>query len=147
MKMSKKEYKQLVKSMAPKSPIWKDMLMAFVIGGAICALGQLILNGWKAAGLEKDAAGTAASITLVFLSAVLTALSLYDDIACHAGAGTLVPITGFANSVVSPALEFRHEGYILGTAAQMFSIAGPVIVYGTATSFLYGLIIYIFKLY
>lgn len=144
--MSKKEYKQLVKSMAPKSPIWKDMLMAFVIGGAICTLGQLILNGWKAAGLEKDAAGTAASITLVFLSAVLTALSLYDDIARHAGAGTLVPITGFANSVVSPAMDFRAEGLVTGMAAKMFIIAGPVIVYGTVASILYGLILVIFGL-
>ena len=109
MKMSKKEYQQLVKSMSPKSPIFKDMLMAFLIGGTICTIGQLILNCWKAAGLDKDAAGTATAISLVLLSAILTALSLYDDIAKIGGAGTLVPITGFANAVVSPAMDFRSD--------------------------------------
>ena len=139
--MSKKEYQQLVKSMSTKSPIFKDMLMAFLIGGAICTIGQLILNGWKAAGLDKDAAGTATAISLVLLSAILTALSLYDDIAKIGGAGTLVPITGFANAVVSPAMDFRSEGLITGMAAKMFVIAGPVIVYGTLASIVYGVIL------
>lgn len=139
--MSKKEYQQLVKSMSAKSPIFKDMLMAFLIGGAICTIGQLILNCWKAAGLDKDAAGTATAISLVLLSAILTALSLYDDIAKIGGAGTLVPITGFANAVVSPAMDFRSEGLITGMAAKMFVIAGPVIVYGTLASIVYGVIL------
>ena len=142
--MSKKEYQQLVKSMSTKSPIFKDMLMAFLIGGAICTIGQLILNGWGEAGFNQDAAATATAISLVFLSAVLTGLSWYDDIAKIAGAGTIVPITGFANSVVSPAIEFKAEGFVTGMAAKMFTIAGPVIVYGTVASVLYGLILVIF---
>lgn len=129
--------------MAPKSPIWKDMLFAFLVGGAICTVGQLVQNGWKALGLEKDDAGTATAISMVLLSAVLTALSVYDDIAKHAGAGTLVPITGFANAVVSPAMDFRAEGMITGMAAKMFIIAGPVIVYGVGASIIYGVIYWI----
>lgn len=144
MQMSSREYNEYVMRLAPKSPVWKDLLNAFWTGGLICVLGQLILNGWKAAGLEKDAAGTVTSISLVFLSAVLTALSLYGKIAKLAGAGTLVPITGFANSVVSPAMEFRSEGLVTGMAVKMFTIAGPVIVYGTVASVVYGLIYWLF---
>lgn len=140
MKMSSREYSAYVARLAPKSPLWKDLLNAFWTGGLICAVGQLIQNGWKAAGLSQSDAGTAAAISLIFLSAVLTALSLYGKIAKLAGAGTLVPITGFANSVVSPAMEFRSEGLVTGTAVKMFTIAGPVIVYGTAASVIYGLI-------
>lgn len=140
MNMSKKEYNAYVQRLAPKSPIWKDLLNAFWTGGLICALGQLIQNGWAAAGLDKDAAGSATAISLIFLSAVLTALSVYNCIAKFAGAGTLVPITGFANSVVSPAMEYRSEGLVTGMAAKMFTIAGPVIVYGTVASVLYGVI-------
>ena len=140
MHMTNQEYNKYVASLAKKSPIWKDLLCGFLIGGTICALGQLILNGWGEVGLDKDAAGTATAISLVFLSAVLTGLSWYDDIAKIAGAGTIVPITGFANAVVSPAIEFKAEGFVTGMAAKMFTIAGPVIVYGTTASVVYGLI-------
>lgn len=140
VKMTRKEYDAYVRKLAKKSPLGKDLLNAFWIGGLICALGQLVLNGWKLAGLDAEAAATATSVSLIFLSAVLTGLSLYDNIAKVAGAGTIVPITGFANSVVSPAIEFRAEGLITGMAAKMFVIAGPVIVYGTTASVVYGLI-------
>ena len=144
--MTEKEYSKLVEEMSPRSPIWRDCLNAFWIGGLICALGQLIMKGYLALGLEKEAAGTAMSMTLVALSALLTGLSLYDDIAKRAGAGTLVPITGFANAVAAPALEFQTEGFILGVGAKMFTIAGPVIVYGVSASVVYGLIYWIFTL-
>ena len=143
MHMTNQEYNKYVASLAKKSPIWKDLLCSFLIGGVICALGQLILNGWGAAGLDKDAAAVATAISLVFLSAVLTGLSWYDDIAKIAGAGTIVPITGFANSMVSPALEYKREGYVLGVGAKLFTIAGPVLVYGISTSVLVGLIYFI----
>ena len=143
MNMSKKEYNAYVQRLAPKSPIWKDLLNAFWTGGLICVLGQLIQNGWAAAGLDKDAAGSATAISLIFLSAVLTALSVYNCIAKFAGAGTLVPITGFANSVVSPAMEYRSEGLVTGMAAKMFTIAGPVIVYGLSASVIYGVIYWV----
>ena len=145
--MTEKQYAQLVEELAPKSPIWKDCLKAFAIGGAICALGQGIMNFYLWLGLEQDAAGTAMSMTLVALSALLTGLSIYDDIAKHAGAGTLVPITGFANAIAAPAVEFKTEGMILGTAAKMFTIAGPVIVYGVSASVVYGLIYWITTLF
>ena len=132
--------------MAKKSPIVKDVFLAFVIGGAICVLGQLIQNGWAAAGLSKQASGTATSCTLVFLSALLTGLNLYNKIARYGGAGTLVPITGFANAVVSPAIDFKSEGFITGMAAKMFLVAGPVIVFGTIASVLYGIAILLFDL-
>lgn len=138
--MNEKEYDRLVREMSPKSPMWKDCLNAFWIGGLICVIGQLIMNGYKALGLDETAAGTAVSMTLVFISALLTGLSAYDDIAKAAGAGTLVPITGFANSIAAPAVEFQTEGYVLGVGAKMFTIAGPVLVYGTAASVVYGFI-------
>ena len=141
--MTEKQYAQLVQELAPKSPLWKDCLKAFLIGGAICALGQGIMNLYLWLGLDKENAGTAMSMTLVALSALLTGLSLYDDIAKRAGAGTLVPITGFANAVSAPALEFQTEGFILGVGAKMFTIAGPVIVYGVSASVVYGLIYWI----
>ena len=146
MEMTPREYQQYVQSMAKKSPIVKDTLLAFVIGGAICVLGQLIQNGWAAAGLGKQAAGTATSCTLVFLSALLTGLNLYNKIARYGGAGTLVPITGFANAVVSPAIDFKSEGFITGMAAKMFLVAGPVIVFGTIASVLYGIALVLFDL-
>ena len=147
MKLSKREYAQLVKEMSPNSPFWKDVLLAFLIGGTICTIGQAVMNGFSAMGLDEQNAGTATSITMVFFSAVLTALSLYDNIAKHAGAGTLVPITGFANAVVSPAVEFKSEGFILGVGAKIFVIAGPVIVYGVAASVMYGVILWIAMLF
>ncbi len=145
--MTQKEYGKLVQDMAPKSPIWKDCLKAFLIGGLICCAGQLILNGYKALGLDKEGAATATSMTLVALSALLTGLSVYDDIAKHAGAGTLVPITGFANAIAASAVEFKTEGFILGVGAKMFTIAGPVIVYGVSASVVYGLIYWISTLF
>ena len=141
MEMTPQEYQKYVQSMAKKSPIVKDVFLAFVIGGAICVLGQLIQNGWAAAGLSKQASGTATSCTLVFLSALLTGLNLYNKIARYGGAGTLVPITGFANAVVSPAIDFRSEGFVTGMAAKMFLIAGPVIVFGTLASVIYGVVL------
>ena len=144
--MTEKQYDALVKEMNPKSPIWRDCFHAFWIGGLICTLGQLLVNLYGKLGLDKDAAGTAASMSLVALSALLTGLSLYDNIAKFAGAGTLVPITGFANSIAAPAVEFKTEGMILGTAAKMFTIAGPVIVYGVSASVVYGLIYWIMQI-
>ena len=141
--MTEKQYGRLVKEMSPKSPMGRDCFNAFWIGGVICVLGQLLVNGYDALGLEKEQAGTAASMTLVALSALLTGLSLYDDIAKHAGAGTLVPITGFANSIAAPAVEFKTEGFVLGVGAKMFSIAGPVIVYGLSASVVYGFIFWL----
>ena len=144
MNMSKKEYNRYVARLAQKSPLGKDLLRSFLVGGLICVIGQLILNGFTALDLSEQDAAAATSVSLVFLSAVLTGLSVYDDIAKFAGAGTLVPITGFANAVVSPAIEFQAEGFVTGMAAKMFIIAGPVIVYGTVASVLYGLILVIF---
>lgn len=145
--MTNKEYDKLVKDLSPKSPILKDCLNAFWIGGLICTVGQLIMNGYLALGMEKEEAGTAMSMTLVAISAFLTGLSLYDNIAKHAGAGTLVPITGFANAIAAPAVEFKTEGFILGVGAKMFTIAGPVIVYGVSASVVYGLIYWITTLF
>ena len=141
MNMSPKEYNRYVARLAKKSPLGKDLLNSFLIGGLICVIGQLILNGYTALDLSEQDAAAATSVSLVFLSAVLTGLSVYDDLAKIAGAGTLVPITGFANAVVSPAIEFKAEGFITGMAAKMFIIAGPVIVYGTVASVLYGVIL------
>ena len=145
--MTEKEYEKLVQKAAPKSPMGKDCLNAFWIGGLICVLGQLLTNGYGALGLEKDAASTATSITLVTLSALLTGLSLYDDLAKYGGAGTLVPITGFANAIAAPAVEFKTEGFILGVGAKLFTIAGPVIVYGLSASVLYGFIYWLWTLF
>ena len=145
--MTEKEYAQLIKELAPKSPIWKDCVKAFLVGGLICALGQVFLDWYSGLGMTDRQAGTAASMTLVALSALLTGLSVYDDIAKHAGAGTLVPITGFANAVAAPAVEFQSEGFILGVGAKMFTIAGPVIVYGVSASVIYGLVYWITTLF
>ena len=141
MDMTPQEYSAYLKRIAPPSPIVKDTFLAFLTGGAICALGQLIQNGFLALGLSKSDAGTAVSITLIFLSALLTGLNRYNSIARCAGAGTLGPITGFANSVVSPAIDCKSEGFITGMAAKMFIVAGPVIVFGTLASVVYGVIL------
>ena len=141
MDMSPQEYQRYVQEKSPKSPSVKDTVLAFVIGGLICVLGQAIQDGWGAAGLDKEAAGTATSCTLVFLSALSTGLNLYNKIARYGGAGTLVPITGFANAVVSPAIDFKSEGFVTGMAAKMFVVAGPVIVFGTLASVIYGVIL------
>ena len=141
MEMSPEEYQQYVHQKAKKSPIVKDTVLAFVIGGLICVVGQAIQNGWSAAGLNPEDAGTATSCTLVAISALLTGLNLYNKIARFGGAGTLVPITGFANAVVSPAIDFKSEGFVTGMAARMFTVAGPVIVFGTAASVVYGIVL------
>ena len=137
--MTDREYEKLVNGMSPKSPMGMDCVKAFIIGGLICALGQVFIDLYSAWGLSKEQASAGASMTLVALSALLTGMSLYDDIAKHAGAGTLVPITGFANAIAAPAIEFRTEGFVLGVGAKMFTIAGPVIVYGVSASVAYGL--------
>ncbi|MBQ2897832.1 MAG: stage V sporulation protein AC [Clostridia bacterium] len=143
MKMTKKQYQQYAESKADKSKLWLDMFNAFWIGGLICMIGQFFLNTYMNLNFDKEIAGTLTSITLVFASALLTGLNVYDNIAKKAGAGTLVPITGFANAVVSPAMEFKNEGYVMGVAANIFKIAGPVITYGIIASVLSG-IIYLF---
>ena len=139
--MTPKEYDALVRQLLPRSPIGKDTALAFVIGGAICTVGQLISAGWQSLGLTQADASAATSVTLVFLSVLATSLGLYHRLARYAGAGTLVPITGFANAVASPAIDFRAEGVITGTAVKMFTVAGPVIVFGTAASVVYGVIL------
>ena len=140
MNMTNEEYNEYIKKKKPRSPLGMDMLRAFLVGGLICAGGERLRALYISLGLDTESAGTAVSISLVFLGALLTGLGLYDDIARFAGAGTLVPITGFANSIVAPALEFKREG----TCAKMFTIAGPVIVYGTGASVVYGLLLCLF---
>lgn len=141
MKLTKQEYERLTQKKSPDSPLGRNMLWAFAVGGAICTVGQLVTNFYKARGLDTPDAAAATSITMIFLGGLLTCLHLYDKLARHAGAGTIVPITGFANAVVAPAMEFKSEGMVLGTAAKLFTIAGPVLVYGIAASVVYGLIL------
>ena len=139
--MTAKEYQTASEKAIPHSKSGRNTLMAFLVGGLLCLLGQAVINIALYYGAEKDVASACASMALVILSALLTGLNIYDNIAKFAGAGTLVPITGFANSMVSPAMEFKSEGYILGLGAKMFSIAGPVLVYGISASVIYGLIL------
>ena len=146
MEISKQEYQQFVQERAKPSPIVKNCALAFAFGGGICVLGQAIMDGFTALGLEKTDAGTATSISLVFLSVLLTGLNLYNKLGRYGGAGTLVPITGFANAVASPAIDFKSEGFITGMAAKMFTVAGPVIVFGTVASVIYGVILKLFRL-
>ena len=141
MNMTNEEYNEYIKKKQPRSPLGMDMLRAFLVGGLICAGGEGLRALYISLGLDTESAGTAVSISLVFLGALLTGLGLYDDIARFAGAGTLVPITGFANSVVSPAIDFKSEGFITGMASKMFVVAGPVIVFGTLASVAYGVIL------
>ena len=139
--LTNEEYKKYTEWHAPRSPVGKNLIWAFLIGGLICCLGQFLMKLYLSLGLDEESAAAAESISLVLLGALLTGFGLYDSIAKRAGAGTLVPITGFANSVVAPALEFKTEGFITGTAVKMFSIAGPVIVFGVSASVVYGLIL------
>lgn len=147
MNISNEEYGELTKRRSHNSKLYKTVPMAFLTGGMICTLGQLLTNLYMMAGISKDTASSLTSISLIFLSILFTGLEWYDRIAQHAGAGTLVPITGFANAVASPALEFKSEGYVLGLGAKMFVIAGPVIVYGVSASVVYGIIYYIAGLF
>ena len=138
MDMTPREYQQYVQRKMKKSPLGKDVCLAFFVGGAICVLGQVILDGWMSLGLPKEDAGTATSCSLV-------ALNLYNKLARFGGAGTLVPITGFSNAVTSPALDFKSEGFVTGMAAKMFTVAGPVITFGTLASVIYGVILMLLK--
>ena len=140
--ISKKEYSYLVKKKSPNSALFKDSLQAFVIGGLFCVLGQFINSAWQNLHLSAEDTSALTSATMIFIGALLTGVGIYDNIARYAGGGTLVPITGFANSIVSPAIEYQTEGYILGVGAKMFIIAGPVLVYGISASIIYGLIYY-----
>ncbi len=146
MNISRQQYSQMYKEASKGTKWWLTVPKAFFFGGLICMLGQSLIDMYKAFGLEQKSASLASSVTLIFLSAFFTALGLYEKLAKHAGAGTLVPITGFANSVAAPALEFKTEGWILGLGAKIFIISGPVILYGTLASIVYGLIYYFFLL-
>ena len=148
MDFDKKDYKKYAAARAPKSPCIKNCAKAFLIGGLICALGQGFLLIYKEmCGLDEETAGTLTSVTLIFLAILLTAIGIFDKIAKHAGAGTLVPITGFANAVASPAIDSHSEGLVLGVGAKIFTIAGPVIVYGVSASVVYGLIYWVTTLF
>ena len=142
--VTKKEYSKLVEKYSGKSPVFKDSVRAFFVGGFICIIGQALRDFYTSAGLDKDLSGTATSITLIFIASLLTALGVFDKIGKFAGAGTLVPITGFSNAVTSPAMEFRSEGLVAGVGAKIFTVAGPVIVYGTFSSIVAGFIYYVF---
>mgnify|MGYP004603526821 FL=1 len=143
MRISNKQYDEMVKMASPNSPIVLDCIKAFLIGGAICCFGQLLFYIFRKSGMSLDESRSLVSIALIIITAILTGIGVFDKIAKHAGAGTIVPITGFANSVVSPAMEFKSEGFIMGTGASIFKVAGPVILYGTTAASLYGLIYFI----
>jgi stage V sporulation protein AC len=145
MTVSKARYGEMVKKASPNSKVGIDTLKAFVIGGLICCIGEVLRKIYERLGFSLDEIGLLTSITLIFIAALLTGLGVYNKIARHAGAGTLVPITGFSNAVASSALEFKSEGFILGVGAKIFTIAGPVILYGIVGSFIYGLIYYFLK--
>ena len=146
MEISDQAYQDLVQQRAEKSPLGKDTALAFLVGGAICVVAQLVQNGWGLLGLTDKDAGTMTAVTMIFLSALLTGFNLYNKLARFAGAGTLVPITGFANAMVSPAIDFKSEGFVTGMAAQMFRIAGPVLVYGISASILYGILFTVLRM-
>lgn len=143
--MTNSEYDKLVNKRAKSSPMGRNILWAFLIGGLICTIGQVLLNFYQSMGLDQDSAGAAVSITLILATALLTGLGWFDNLAKLAGAGTLVPITGFANAMVSPAMEFKNEGLVTGTAVKLFTVAGPVLVFGISSSVIYGLILWIIQ--
>lgn len=147
MSTSNKEYDKMAKKASPNSPKLVNCLKAFISGGLICTLGQFFNYGFERLGLSETYVKALTPTALIIIAAVLTGIGVFDKIAKHAGAGTIVPITGFANAVVSPALEFKTEGFVLGVGANIFKIAGPVIAYGTFAAFIYGLIAYLLKLY
>ena len=143
---TKTEYSNYVNKKSPNSPIGKNIVWAFIVGGIICMIGQFITNFFLDRGLPKDTVSTITSILLILFAIILTALGLYDDIGKRAGAGSVVPITGFANSIASPAIEFKTEGLIMGLGAKMFTVAGPVLVYGISSSIIVGFLYFIFSL-
>ncbi len=145
--VSKKEYSTIVKNNSPKSKCFVNCIKAFLIGGAICLIGQILINLYQTLGMNEDDSKTLTSVSLIFIGILLTAIGVYDKIAKHGGAGTLVPITGFANAVSSPAIEFKSEGYIAGLGAKLFIIAGPVIVYGVAASVVYGAVLWVLHMF
>lgn len=145
MDMTNSEYDKLVNKRAKASPMGRNILWAFLIGGLICTIGQVLLNFYQSMGLDQDSAGAAVSITLILATALLTGLGWFDNLAKLAGAGTLVPITGFANAMVSPAMEFKNEGLVTGTAVKLFTVAGPVLVFGISSSVIYGLILWMIQ--
>lgn len=147
MSTTGKEYDKMAKRASPNSPVFLNCLKAFLIGGTICLFGQILNYLFKKAGFNDEYVKALTPSVIIILTAILTGIGIFDKIAKHAGAGTIVPITGFANSVVSPALEFKAEGIVLGTGAKIFTVAGPVIAYGTAAAVIYGIIAYIFGLY
>ncbi len=147
MSTTKKQYKKMTEAATPNSPKLKNLVKAFLIGGTVCLIGQGFMYVFERLGLDEEQMRALTSSSLIVITAVLTGIGVFDKIAKHAGAGTIVPITGFANSVVSPAIEFKPEGRVLGTGARIFSIAGPVIAYGCTAAFVYGIVCYIFKLY
>lgn len=147
MSTTGKEYDKMAKKASPNSPVFLNCLKAFLIGGTICLFGQVLNYLFKKAGFNDEYVKALTPSVIIILTAILTGIGVFDKIAKHAGAGTIVPITGFANSVVSPALEFKAEGIVLGTGAKIFTVAGPVIAYGTAAAVIYGIIAYIFGLY
>ena len=142
---SKKEYQNYVNKKSPNSPIIKNCFNAFWVGGLICSIGQIILNICKSRGLSQEISGTIVSIILIGISAFLTSLNIFNKIGKFAGAGSLIPITGFANSIVSPAMEYKSEGYVMGVGGKMFTIAGPVLVFGISTSIIVGIVYLIFN--
>lgn len=143
MDMTNQDYGKLVNDRSKPSPMGKNLVWAFLVGGTICTIGQGLSNLYQSWGLDKDQAGTAVSVTLIFVAALLTGLGCFDKLAKRAGAGTLVPITGFANAMVSPALEFKTEGLVTGTAAKLFTVAGPVLVFGISASVVYGVVYFL----
>lgn len=143
--LTKHEYQQYVEKKSPKSKVLRNVIRAFIIGGLICVIGQFFINILRIKGYPSDTAGNLTTLIMVFAGALLTGLNVYDELGRYAGAGSIVPITGFANSIVSPAMEFKSEGYIMGVGARMFVIAGPVLVYGISASVLAGILYYLIK--